>query len=186
MCVGTLWHSAPPDVPASSNAGCSFGLQVPPHLLSSCWHTEWVREGRGLFFFCTSQRILGVCSAIWLYTFVCSDSQTWFNSQFLARDLSPGKMTKDKQAQATTESAAADTVDESGNIIIFLIKIEKLCKMFSHSFLLHFTSLDHLQPSCSSKARRITVNQDDNVLVCMPSANYWVNHSFSAQRGKCY
>lgn len=43
--------------------------------------------------------------------------------------------------------------------------------MFSHSFLLHFTSLEHLQPSRSSKARRVTVNQDDNVLVCMPSAN---------------
>lgn len=30
-------------------------------------------------------------------------------------------------------------------------------------------------------ARQVTVNQDDNVLVCMPSANYWVNHSFSLQ-----
>lgn len=58
-----------------------------------------------------------------------------------------------------------------------------LWEMVLRPCLPRFASLQLLQPSYPSKARGVTVNQDDNVLVCMPSANYWVNHSFSA-RGK--
>lgn len=82
VCWNSLSARRPPDVPASGNVCCSFGAQVPPHLLSSCWH--WGGWGWGVAF--TSQRICGVYSTIWRYTFFCSDSQTRFNSQFLARD----------------------------------------------------------------------------------------------------
>lgn len=37
-CWSGLSAHRPPDVPASSDVRCSFGVQVSPHLLSSCWH----------------------------------------------------------------------------------------------------------------------------------------------------
>lgn len=40
MCWNGLPTHRPPDVPASSGVCCSFGAQVPPHLLSSCWHVR--------------------------------------------------------------------------------------------------------------------------------------------------
>lgn len=39
-----------PDVPARSNARCSFGAQVSPHLLSSCWHTGGFPPLKGFMF----------------------------------------------------------------------------------------------------------------------------------------
>lgn len=84
------------------------------------------------------------------------------------------------------QTGAHRTLDEGNKVIFFSSSpsIIWLWEMVFRPFLLHFTSLQHLQPSYPSKARRVTVNQDDNVLVCMPSANYWVNHSFSAHGEK--
>lgn len=38
VCWNSLSAHRPPDVPASSSVCCSFGAQVSPHLLTSCWH----------------------------------------------------------------------------------------------------------------------------------------------------
>lgn len=52
---------------------------VAVHLVCRCLHIS--SPAVGIWEAFTSQRILGVCSGIWYYTFECSE--TWFCSQFL-------------------------------------------------------------------------------------------------------
>lgn len=40
MCWNSLSTHRAPDVLSTSDVCCSFGAQVSPHLLSSCWHIE--------------------------------------------------------------------------------------------------------------------------------------------------
>lgn len=50
MCWTGLSTRTVPDVPANGNARCSFGAQVSPHLLSSCWHIGGLLPLKGFMF----------------------------------------------------------------------------------------------------------------------------------------
>lgn len=180
VCWNSLSARRPPDVPASGNVCCSFGAQVPPHLLSSCWHTGG-GELLPLKGFVVYIQPYGITLSSVLTAKHDSTANFWPEIKPLQNDRR-----QTSSLRGYYQTGAPRTLDEGNKVIFFSSSpsIIWLWEMVFRPFLLHFTSLQHLQPSYPSKARRVTVNQDDNVLVCMPSANYWVNHSFSAHGEK--
>lgn len=90
VCWNSLSARRPPDVPASGNVCCSFGAQVPPHLLSSCWHT-----GGGSFYL--SKDLWCIFSHMVLHFLLFWQPNT-IQQPISGPRLSPSRTTEDKQA----------------------------------------------------------------------------------------
>lgn len=91
MCWNGLSAHRPPDVPASSDVCCSFGAQVSPHLLSSCWHIEgfYLSKDSGVYVRAYGTTLSSVLTAK-------HDS----TASFLAREYAPAKRRKANKQSA--------------------------------------------------------------------------------------